>query len=667
MIFQSPIMLYGLPAVTLPIVIHLLNRLRYRSVRWAAMIFLISATRSSTRNARIRHYLILLFRTLAILLLILALARPKVGGWLGQLTGGAPETVVVVLDRSASMEATDPRMQVSKRLHAIRLFAAAAEETGTPGRFVLIENVLRKPQEIATPAVLERLPLSAATDTAADIPSMLRSTLDYLVRNPSGRTEIWLASDMQRTNWRPKSREWKRLSSQLAAVSDNLKVRLITLTAPSRRNASIRLAHVMRRHTSDTPTLGLAMDIRRVTSEENTIPLTLTVGNARTQTQLKIDGQHLRYNKLLDLTSDDQGWGSATLPADENQRDNTCYFVHGSEPHLRAVVVAETSVTAHFLQLAVAPAPHLEHRSCERVALTRAAELTLNDLAMVLWAAPLPSDELATRLVSFVQKGGTVIFFPPAQTAGARDDLHKILDLRWGRIDTATTKEPFTVPLWEERDGLLAATYSGEALPVGKLTFTRRQVPTIKTGTDNDASVWFPIAHFGDGRPFLMRRTLGRGRAYVCTSLPQSDWSSLQEGSVLVPFIQRALTAGGRRMALADVAECGQWEPQGSAQWKCAEPEGKDKDYRWHAGVYHAEGRWIALNRPESEDDPTIVPREHISELFGDVEVDILDDLSERQADAPDSDVWHLFLLAALACLVTESGLVLAEKQARKR
>ena len=63
-------MLAGLPVVLLPVLIHLLNRLRYRSVRWAAMMFLISATRSSTRRAKIRQYLILLFRTLIVLFLV---------------------------------------------------------------------------------------------------------------------------------------------------------------------------------------------------------------------------------------------------------------------------------------------------------------------------------------------------------------------------------------------------------------------------------------------------------------------------------------------------------------------------------------------------------------------------------------------------------------------
>jgi hypothetical protein len=329
------------------------------------------------------------------------------------------------------------------------------------------------------------------------------------------------------------------------------------------------------------------------------------------------------------------------------------------------VVVADAGVSARFLNLAAAP-PTLENRSCEILSPGQARDLSLNDLALVLWAAPLPSDETATRLLSFVREGGTVVFFPLGQSP-KEGDLHKVLGVRWGRIENAGDKKPFTISLWEEREGLLASTYSGEALPVAKLSFARRQVPRVRGTSDTDEDIWFPLAQFSDGRPFLMRRSIGRGRAYLCSSLPRPDWSTLQEGSVLVPFIQRALAAGGSRMATATTTTCGDWQPRGSAQWQCAEPDGAGKDYRWHAGVYSGEGRWVALNRPESEDDPTIVPKERIPALFGDIDVDVLDDLSQRQTDAPDSDVWHLFLLSALTCLVMESGLVLAEKQTRKK
>ncbi|MGV3756913.1 MAG: BatA domain-containing protein, partial [Verrucomicrobiota bacterium] len=82
MTFLQPEILWALPLVLLPVIIHLINRLRHRPQPWAAMRFLVAATQSSTSQAKLRQWLILLFRTLAVLMLILFLGRPLAGGWL---------------------------------------------------------------------------------------------------------------------------------------------------------------------------------------------------------------------------------------------------------------------------------------------------------------------------------------------------------------------------------------------------------------------------------------------------------------------------------------------------------------------------------------------------------------------------------------------------------
>src|SRR5271155_1869287 len=104
MTFLQPWVLLGLPLVFLPIIIHLLNRLRHRPKPWAAMRFLLSATRSSTSHAKLRQFLILLCRVLAVAMLVLFLARPLAGGWLGWALSPAPDAILLLLDHSASME-----------------------------------------------------------------------------------------------------------------------------------------------------------------------------------------------------------------------------------------------------------------------------------------------------------------------------------------------------------------------------------------------------------------------------------------------------------------------------------------------------------------------------------------------------------------------------------
>src|SRR6476646_4787306 len=98
----------GVLAVSVPIIIHLLNKRKFERVVWAAMRFLKVSVEQNQRRIQIEDMLLLALRCLLLLLLGLALARPVIrtlgaGGWLGQ----SKITAVVLIDNSYSMSATD--------------------------------------------------------------------------------------------------------------------------------------------------------------------------------------------------------------------------------------------------------------------------------------------------------------------------------------------------------------------------------------------------------------------------------------------------------------------------------------------------------------------------------------------------------------------------------
>lgn len=104
MSFTSPWLLWALFAASIPIIIHLVNRWRHRSVHWAAMEFLLRAARETRGTKKLLHYLILALRVLAVAALVTAFARPLLSSFFGWGSSGLNE-VLLVLDRSASMDA----------------------------------------------------------------------------------------------------------------------------------------------------------------------------------------------------------------------------------------------------------------------------------------------------------------------------------------------------------------------------------------------------------------------------------------------------------------------------------------------------------------------------------------------------------------------------------
>src|SRR5947209_1470601 len=178
MAFLQPILLVGLPLVALPIVIHLINQRRYQTIRWAAMMFLLAANRMARGYARLRQYLILLFRMLAIAGLIFAVSRPLASGWFGRAAGGRPDTTLVLLDRSPSMRQQGQGTAVSK-LEAGRYQLARTLSVLGSDRWVLIENTANVAREIESPDALRPLPEAEPVGTSADLPAMLQAGRDH--------------------------------------------------------------------------------------------------------------------------------------------------------------------------------------------------------------------------------------------------------------------------------------------------------------------------------------------------------------------------------------------------------------------------------------------------------------------------------------------------------
>lgn len=95
--------LAGLAAVAGPILVHLMNRRRFRTVDWAAMQFLREAVRQSRRVLHLRDLLLLLLRTTVVLLFGLAMARPFFASTGGAFGAGEPVHAVLLVDNSLSM------------------------------------------------------------------------------------------------------------------------------------------------------------------------------------------------------------------------------------------------------------------------------------------------------------------------------------------------------------------------------------------------------------------------------------------------------------------------------------------------------------------------------------------------------------------------------------
>ena len=102
--FLNPAFLWALPAATLPVLFHLFFRVRTRRRPFPTFMFFIAGDPMLTARRRIREWLTLILRTLAIVFVVLALAGPVRPG-MADVDGGIAR--VLILDNSGSMSAAD--------------------------------------------------------------------------------------------------------------------------------------------------------------------------------------------------------------------------------------------------------------------------------------------------------------------------------------------------------------------------------------------------------------------------------------------------------------------------------------------------------------------------------------------------------------------------------
>ncbi|NND99071.1 MAG: hypothetical protein HKN47_17275, partial [Pirellulaceae bacterium] len=315
MSFLQPWMLLALPLVALPIIIHLINQWRYQTKQWGAMMFLLQANRMARGYARLRQWLILAMRCVAIAGLLFAVARPLASGLLGWTAGGRADTTIVLLDRSPSMQQAGLGGQ-SKLDTGKRQLAGALQTLGS-SRWVLIDSNEMKPQTFDSIDALVDSPGMTGAGATADIPGMLQSTVDYLKNNQPGATEVWICSDLRSPDWNADSGNWTAIREAFSQLPQSVRFHLLAYPEQSPANVAIRVTGVRRVSGPKGNELLLSLQLSRDSEQELdlTLPVQIEIEGARTELEVTLSGGQveLKDHRITLSGNRQRGWGKVSI------------------------------------------------------------------------------------------------------------------------------------------------------------------------------------------------------------------------------------------------------------------------------------------------------------------------------------------------------------------
>jgi Aerotolerance regulator N-terminal/von Willebrand factor type A domain len=241
MTFILPYLLPLMALASVPIIIHLLNRRRFQIVEWAPMKYLKLTIKTNRRRLRIEQILLLIIRTLIVMLLIFAIARPVLsptglGGW---LAGRSRTSRIIVIDDSLSMGYRDngrSAFDAAKEAVDQIIKATGAQDAVTVIRASnLATPIVHDVHLDDTNRVISAINSLAATDGPSDWPAIFRAVGDQLSTATFPTKEVVLVTDLRKSGWDAQVSEYAR-----KWADDRVAMKVIDVG--SRQTANVSLA-----------------------------------------------------------------------------------------------------------------------------------------------------------------------------------------------------------------------------------------------------------------------------------------------------------------------------------------------------------------------------------------------------------------------------------------
>jgi len=557
MTFLNPLVLFGLAAAAIPLLLHLLNLRKLRTIQFSSLQFLTDLQRTAIRKLKIRQILLLILRTLIITSLVLAFSRPLLRSPVaGPIAARAATTMVFLLDDSPSMGIRTERGVILSEVAsaALRTVASAGPEDHLcliPLSAVRMDS--SAPVLVTLPsAVRERLEEAAATPVSGTIRAGLSVAREVLARSHDPNKEMYILTDAQATQF-PASID---TPDSGATFDGRMRCFLVSPAAPADDNLSAEAADVRTAIIVRNRPVTLQATVRNNGSRpvENTVASFYLDGVRVAQQSLRLPPRAAVTvtAAVIPKRAGPLG-GCVALEDDPLEIDNTRYFVLQVPEKVRVLVCS----------------PDIQDGRYVRAALTLGGDSTVAGLFSVRQEGEesFPSLDLnafdvlvmcglrniragdASRLAQFVRSGGGVLIFPAVETALTcyNEQLFPLLRMpgaTFTRISSgmeANEQRPFvSFTTVDFAHPIFAGMF--EPARAGKRTDPSIQSPRIyATFAPAAGGGGHTIIGLSSGAGFLREYGYGSGRILIFAVEPGTLWSDFAVSGIYAPLLHRTV------------------------------------------------------------------------------------------------------------------------------
>ncbi len=540
--FLQSTFLFALAAVSLPFIIHLLNKRKPKRVRFSTLYFLKQLQQKKMRRLKIRQLLLLILRALIIAMFVLAFARPTLKSRSFLLGSANVRTAAaIVLDNSMSMQWEGTQGQLyGSALEGAKNILQQLKYGDRISLFLTCPvSAYPEPQVFeSNETLLKILSGTKATDQYGNLISTIKKAQAQLEKSIFPNKELYVVSDFQKTSCPDlmRDKQFKKMAG--------IRTFLLDVSSGEQNNLALKDVKLKNQiiELGKTVTASAVVENEGKQDAQDMMVHAFLLHNRVGQNTVSIAGgrsKEVAFNILIKQA----GFlsGMIELEDDPLVADNRGYFSFYLPERIKILLFGDPA-DLRFFQLALAPNKNRRQIfSFETTEKLQNLTSPLSRFVAVVVADPAKfSDSDAAALIEYLKSGGHVLFFP-----GDKTDIRLVNDKLF---------KPLHLPPFRETKGHIGdfssyVEWGSVNLnhPIFKDIF-RKKVENIDSPKfyfrillDSQAANGSDIIQFSDHSPFFSAIKINKGLLFLFTSAMDPDWSDFVYKPIFPPLLFRTV------------------------------------------------------------------------------------------------------------------------------
>lgn len=538
MIFLNPSILWALFAILIPIIVHFFNFQRPKRVLFSNIDFVKEVNKAVVRNIRLKQWLLLFIRILAITFLVLAIAQPTIKNENQSSQNLGNHSVAIVLDNSMSMNAENSKGSYFNQIKQnsrtiIDSYSKSDEFLIFPLSKVRLNAIFQNKNNAKS-----ELSKIEKTYDSPSLKKLLEFYDEIFSKAQNTNKTLYFLSDFQKNSILSDS-----ISKDL--VTKNAQIYLLPIKQKPQNNVYFSDFKIKNKILEKNKPINISVKIHNDGNEKlENVDLKLSVeGKTLAKKVIQLEENNTQTVEMS-FSMQQSTWFSGKISVDDSpiDFDNDYYFSFNIPERLKVLLVSHDKnkylSTAFSEVFRTFKTKEISDKRFSQESLETYDVLVLNGVNEI-------SSGLAERLKNYLKNDGGILFFPDENMENTSINSF-YASLGFGKFTKAQTfenaRDANNIRL-DHRifDGVFEKIIAKAKIDAPKI----KKIYNFQKNPQNSSNTILSVGN----NPVLLEHNFMKGTLFTFCIAPDAQWSDFPLKSIFVPILHRAAFLAGSKVS----------------------------------------------------------------------------------------------------------------------